>query len=67
MRKAVVALGMSFALGTGSLALLGGVLGSYAEAVALGLAGIGLVAISQTLGWRRTAGAEAPEPGQVGR
>jgi hypothetical protein len=50
MWKAAAAAVVSFTMGGVAMAVLGTLLGGYAEPAALGLAGIGLMASSQLLG-----------------
>ena len=67
MWKAAAAAVVSFTMGGAAMTALGTLLGGYAEAAALGLAGIGLMASSQILGHqlfgaRSAEVAPAPEP-----
>ncbi len=60
MGKAVGAMVAMFSVGGVSMTLLTGVLGGFAECVALGLVGVGLVASSHLLGARVATGTASP-------
>jgi len=70
MWKAAVAVVVSFTMGGAAMTVLGTLLGGYAEPVALGLAGIGLMASSQLLGHQffgsRTAEVAPAKESKVG-